>query len=56
MLPVFTNLVDSSHKGQNNHPGRYVPAEKGLQHYFYSLITYNNYDMPATIILFTAFH
>ena len=27
---VLTNLVDISHKGQNNHPGRYVPAEKGL--------------------------
>ena len=30
MLPVFTKFVDISHKGQNNHPGRYVPAEKGL--------------------------
>ena len=30
MLPVFTNIVDISHKGQNNHPERYVPAEKGL--------------------------
>ena len=27
---VLTNLVDISHKGQNNHPGRYVPAEKAL--------------------------
>ena len=27
---VLTNLVDISDKGQNNHPGRYVPAEKGL--------------------------
>ena len=27
---ILSNLVDISHKGQNNHPGRYVPAEKGL--------------------------
>ena len=24
-VTVFTNLVDISHKGQNNHPERYVP-------------------------------
>ena len=30
MLPVFTNLVDISHKGQNNHPRRYVAAETGV--------------------------
>ena len=43
MLPVFTDLVDINHKGQNNHPGRGVITLFLLTHHTY---------MPATIVLY----